>query len=179
MLAGSKVNHGQAAVTQGDRAVKVISGRIWPTVSPFVFSEPMEIAIAAPAAARVRNRMARRLIHALEPRLAEMPLAQGYPAEPLRPWNAHRFWPAAVEVEVHLECGIVGRDHTPGQTPAARFSTLNLDLNRALPAEVKASLISGYDAGLDAASKLTVTTTVENVFMVLASSRCTRCCVSS
>ena len=51
-----------------------------------------------PTAARLRNRMACRLIEHLDPHLAEMPLAQGYPAQPLRLRNAYRFWPAVTEI---------------------------------------------------------------------------------
>lgn len=74
------------------------TSRIWPSVSPFVFREPMEIALGMPAAMRLRNRMARRLIAQLDPRLAAMPLAQGYPAEPLGLRNVYRFWPAVTEL---------------------------------------------------------------------------------
>lgn len=73
------------------------TNRIWPCVSPFMFREPMEIALSAAPHVRVRHRMTRRLIEHLNPRLAAMPLAQGYPALPLR-WNtAHRFGPLAGE----------------------------------------------------------------------------------
>jgi len=74
------------------------TSRIWPSVSPFVFRDPMEVALGMPAPARLRNRMACRLIEHLDPRLAAMPLAQGYPAQPLRLGNAHRFWPAVAEI---------------------------------------------------------------------------------
>jgi hypothetical protein len=74
------------------------TSRIWPCVSPFMWRKPMEVALSAPPAVRVRNRMTRRLIEHLDPRLAGIPLAQGYPALPLR-WNtAHLFWPLVTEI---------------------------------------------------------------------------------
>lgn len=43
--------------------------------------------------------MTRRLIEHLDPRLAAIPLAQGYPALPLR-WNtAYLFWPLITEMQ--------------------------------------------------------------------------------
>jgi hypothetical protein len=65
--------------------------RIWPCVSPFTFRRPMELALATPPFERLRNRMSRRMVQYLDPHLAALPLAEGYPASPLRPWNAHRF----------------------------------------------------------------------------------------
>lgn len=65
--------------------------RIWPCVSPFTFRRPMELALSTPPFDRLRNRMSRRMVEYLDPRLAALPLAEGYPASPLRPWNAHRF----------------------------------------------------------------------------------------
>lgn len=73
------------------------TSRLWPCVSPFMFREPMEIALSAPPAIRVRHRMTRRLIEYLDPRLAMLPLAQGYPAVPLRLRSAHLFAPLVVE----------------------------------------------------------------------------------
>jgi hypothetical protein len=74
------------------------TGRIWPCYSPYAFRAPMEAALATPPGLRVRHRLSRRLIEAQSRRLAELPLAQGYPALPLR-WNtAHRFGPLAVEM---------------------------------------------------------------------------------
>jgi hypothetical protein len=74
------------------------TSRIWPCVSPFMWRKPMEVALSAPPCVRIRNRMTRRLIEYLDPRLAGIPLAQGHPALPLR-WNtAHLFWPLVTEV---------------------------------------------------------------------------------
>ncbi len=67
------------------------TSRIWPCVSPFSFREPMEAALAAPPAERGNNRMSRRLIEYQNPKLAALPLAQGYPALPWRLTTAHRF----------------------------------------------------------------------------------------
>ena len=74
------------------------TSRIWPCLSPFMFRRPMELALSAPPSRRVRHRMTRRLIEYLNPRLAAMPLAQGYPALPLRLTTAHKFGPLAMEV---------------------------------------------------------------------------------
>jgi hypothetical protein len=73
------------------------TSRLWPCISPFLMREPMEIALSAPPRARVRHRFTRRLIEHLNPRLARLPLAQGYPALPLRPGTALRFWPLVTE----------------------------------------------------------------------------------
>jgi hypothetical protein len=64
---------------------------IWPCISPYGFRGPLEMAVSAPASVRIRRRMSRRLIEYLNPELAELPTEEGYPALPLRPWNAHRF----------------------------------------------------------------------------------------
>jgi hypothetical protein len=73
------------------------SSQLWPVFSPFAFREPMEMALAAPTSLRVRHRMSRRLIEHQSPKLAALPLAQGYPALPVR-WNTlHRFGPLVAE----------------------------------------------------------------------------------
>jgi asparagine synthase (glutamine-hydrolysing) len=73
------------------------SAQLWPVFSPFAFREPMEMALAAPPSLRVRHRMSRRVLEFQNPKLAALPLAQGYPALPVRWNNLHRFWPLAVE----------------------------------------------------------------------------------
>jgi asparagine synthase (glutamine-hydrolysing) len=73
------------------------TNRIWPCISPFAFRGPMEAALAAPPGVRLRNRMSRKLIERLNPRLAALPLTGGYPALPLRLTTAHRFWPLLME----------------------------------------------------------------------------------
>jgi hypothetical protein len=74
------------------------SSRIWPCISPFMWRKPMQIALSAPPSVKVRNRMARALIEYFDPRLAAIPLAEGYPALPLRLNTAHLFWPLAVDL---------------------------------------------------------------------------------
>jgi asparagine synthase (glutamine-hydrolysing) len=92
--------------------------RIWPCVSPFTFRRPMELALATPAFDRLRNRMSRRMVEYLDPRLAALPLAEGYPASSLRPWNAHRFLaPAAklVAEAVRPRLGLHSHSANPGR----------------------------------------------------------------
>ena len=67
------------------------TSRIWPCISPFCFRGPMEAALAAPPSVRWNNRMSRRLIEFQNPKLAALPLAEGYPAMPWRLSNAHLF----------------------------------------------------------------------------------------
>ena len=74
------------------------TNRVWNCTSPFMWRRPMEMALSAPPSMRVRNRMVRRLIEYLDPKLAAIPLAQGYPALPLRPGTAHLFGPLAQEL---------------------------------------------------------------------------------
>jgi hypothetical protein len=74
------------------------TSRLWPCLSPFLFSAPMEAALATPPAGKIRHRLSRRLIEHLDPALARLPLAQGYPALPLRPSTAHLFLPLAAEI---------------------------------------------------------------------------------
>ena len=74
------------------------SARIWPCCCPFTFRKVMEIALATTPRARLRHRMSRHLIEHLDPRLAAIPLAQGYPALPLRPGTIHHFGPLAAEI---------------------------------------------------------------------------------
>ncbi len=74
------------------------TSRVWSCTSPFMWRRPMEMALSAPPSMRVRHRMTRRLIEYLDPKLAAIPLTQGYPALPLRPGTAHLFWPLAQEL---------------------------------------------------------------------------------
>lgn len=71
------------------------TARIWPCLSPFMFREVMDVALSAPPRLRVRNRLTRRLIEHLDPRLSAIPLDDGMPAMPLRFSTAHHFWPLA------------------------------------------------------------------------------------
>jgi len=106
------------------------TSRIWPVASPYAFRQPMEMALAAPVKLRVRHRLSRRLIEYQNPRLAALPLAQGYPALPVR-WNTlHRFWPLAVEtgrlgVGAALRmAGLRGRRQVYSDYPLARVAHL-------------------------------------------------------
>jgi asparagine synthetase B (glutamine-hydrolysing) len=69
------------------------TSRLWPLASPFLWRRVMEIALSAPPAARIRQRMTRRLIERMLPSLAALPTAIGGPALPLRLSTAHRFFP--------------------------------------------------------------------------------------
>jgi asparagine synthase (glutamine-hydrolysing) len=98
------------------------TSRIWPCVSPFCFRGPMEAALAAPPSLRGNNRMSRRLIEFQDPKLAALPLAEGYPALPWRLSTAHRFGPLYKE----FSRGVIRRAfltmHLPSpfpSTPAA------------------------------------------------------------
>ena len=91
--------------------------RIWPCISPFLLRAPMEAALAAPPAVRVRHRLSRRLIEHLNPDLAVLPLASGEPAMPLRWNNVHRFWPMGVNLCRKMRRGIWG-ERKPGSIPS-------------------------------------------------------------
>jgi hypothetical protein len=67
--------------------------RLWPCLSPYGFRRPLELAISAPATARLHHRMSRRLIEYENPQLARLPLPGGYPALPLRLTTMPQFWP--------------------------------------------------------------------------------------
>jgi hypothetical protein len=73
------------------------TSRIWPCISPFLMRQPMELALSLPVKSRVRHRLTRRLIEHLSPKLARLPLAQGYPALPLRPDTLIHFTPLLTE----------------------------------------------------------------------------------
>jgi len=73
------------------------TSRLWPCVSPFMWSRPMEIALSTPARLRLRNRLSRQLIYHFNPTLARLPLAQGYPAVPIRARTFHLFAPMVTE----------------------------------------------------------------------------------
>ncbi len=73
------------------------TNRIWPCATPFLFREPMTVAIASPIGMRRGNRMTRLVIEALDPKLAALPMAGGYPASPIRLGNVLQFAPLASE----------------------------------------------------------------------------------
>ena len=74
------------------------TSRLWPCASPFMWREPMEIALSTLPRLRLRNRMSRNLIEHLNPKLARTPLAQGYPATPIRLTTVHLFAPLIAEL---------------------------------------------------------------------------------
>jgi hypothetical protein len=114
------------------------SARIWPVISPFCFRAPMEAALSAPAKMRWNNRMMRLLIELQNPKLAALPLAQGYPAAPLRVSNAHQFhalYRETIRAIVRRGCLTVGlgKFHAggpgkPQATPALWTHELTRDL---------------------------------------------------
>ncbi len=110
--------------------------RLWPCVSPFMLREPMELAFSAPPRTRVRNRMSRRLIEHLEPRLSRMPLAGGLPAAPLRPGTAHRYVPLAREMLGKL------RRRLPGGGVAAAAPARDVALETLLGSEEVRTLLA-------------------------------------
>ncbi len=74
------------------------TNRIWSCLSPFMFSKPLELALATHPRTRLGNQMACHLIEHFDRELAAIPLAGGYPALPLRPRTLHRFWPLGREL---------------------------------------------------------------------------------
>jgi asparagine synthase (glutamine-hydrolysing) len=94
------------------------SNRIWPVVSAWAFRAPLETALSMPFHARYGNRAIRSVIHAIDPALAAIPLENGYPAEPIRPWNVHRYWPFVGDVAWRVQRRLLGR-------PPLRPATVN------------------------------------------------------
>lgn len=127
-----------------------------PFASPFFFLETMRPALSAPLLGRFGGRMAARLVERLKPELAALPMADGYPALPLRLSTLPRFAPLGMDLAQRalrkVTAKLTGRhaDHVPGAM-AAGFDV------RALP-EVAELLAPGamrtralYDAAaLDA-----------------------------
>ncbi len=73
------------------------TSHLWPIISPYAFRGPLEAALSASYATRVRRRMIRRMIEHQSRKLASLPTEGRYPASPLRLSNAHLFWRAASE----------------------------------------------------------------------------------
>jgi len=71
--------------------------RVWPCATPFMFRRPVEVALTAPVADRAHNRMAREMIAHLNPTLADLPMAGGFPASPIGIENFWRFGPLVAE----------------------------------------------------------------------------------
>jgi asparagine synthase (glutamine-hydrolysing) len=72
--------------------------RIRPIASPFFFLGAMEAALSAPPWRRFGGRMAQGLAEHLNPQLAGLPMAGGYPALPVRLGTLHRFAPLGKEL---------------------------------------------------------------------------------
>lgn len=73
------------------------TNQLWPSVSPFLFRRPLELAMQAPTSLRRNAKMARLLMMHLNPDLARLPMAGGYPALPLNVRTAHLFFPLGRE----------------------------------------------------------------------------------
>lgn len=99
------------------------TSRIWPCLSPFLMREPMELILSLPAKVRVRHRFTRRLIEYLNPRLARLPLAQGYPALPVRPGTLIHFRPLLEEAFGKIRRRLSSRRPAPatGQSAGELF----------------------------------------------------------
>jgi hypothetical protein len=98
------------------------TSRLWPCLSPFMWRRPMEVILSAPPEIRVRHRLSTRLIEYLNPALAALPLAQGYPALPLRLSTAHRFWPLARQVGGKVFQRLTGKRAEEAPEPATWYS---------------------------------------------------------
>jgi len=99
--------------------------RLWPCWSPFGFREVLELALSSPPDRRIRHRLIRRLIECQSYRLAALPLAQGYPALPLRLNTCHLFYPLVSEVGgkvVRKVRQMIGWSRGSGGTPDAAGS---------------------------------------------------------
>ena len=69
------------------------SDRIRPCVSPFQFRSVLETMLQTDWHLRHRSRLITEMLAEFQPRLAEVPLARGYPALPVRWHNFYRFTP--------------------------------------------------------------------------------------
>jgi hypothetical protein len=89
--------------------------------SPFFFLRTMTPALSAPLATRFGGRMAAQLVERLHPQLASLPMADGYPALPVRLDTAHKFAPLAVDLAQRASRKIVNklRGHAPVHVPGA------------------------------------------------------------
>jgi hypothetical protein len=67
--------------------------QIRPCLSPLMFRSVLETMLQTEQRLRQRSLLVRRMLERLQPRLAAYPLEHGYPAEPFRWGNAHRFAP--------------------------------------------------------------------------------------
>ncbi len=71
------------------------TNQLWPCLSPFLFRKVLEAMLQSKALLRWRSLMPRRMLGKYHPRVAEVPLENGYPAMPANWKNFYRFWPVA------------------------------------------------------------------------------------
>lgn len=69
------------------------SDRIRPNLSPFQCRSVLESLLQTYWRNRLGNRHMARLVQAMSPALASMPMEHGHPCQPIGPANLHRFWP--------------------------------------------------------------------------------------
>jgi hypothetical protein len=73
------------------------TNQLWPSLSPFLFRSVLETMLQATTRSRRRSLLIRKVLAALQPRLAAFPLEHGYPALPVTWRNVHRFWPVPLD----------------------------------------------------------------------------------
>ena len=69
------------------------TNQLWPCLSPFGVRTVLETVLCTSSKLRLRSKLVRRMLARYQPRLANFPLAQGYPAAPVTWSNFYRFWP--------------------------------------------------------------------------------------
>jgi hypothetical protein len=98
--------------------------RIRPFASPFFFLRTMRPALSAPLLSRFGGRMAASLVERLKPDLAALPMADGYPALPLRLSTLPRFAPLGVDLATRAARKVMNKllrrtaDYVPGAVAA-------------------------------------------------------------
>lgn len=69
------------------------TNRLWPCLSPFMFSSVLEVMLRTTGALRKRSLMVREMLARFQPKFASFPLEHGYPALPATWKNLHQFRP--------------------------------------------------------------------------------------
>jgi len=69
------------------------TNQIWPCLSPFMFRSVLETMLGTRAMLRWRGLMIRKMLARFSPRMADYPLEQGFPAQPVTWKNFYRFLP--------------------------------------------------------------------------------------
>ena len=69
------------------------TNRLWPCLSPFLFSSVLETILQTQTFLRRRGLLVRKMLAEFQPQLARYPLEQGYPALPVTWRTIYRFWP--------------------------------------------------------------------------------------